>query len=70
MQLGVAIPQTDIGGEASVVAEFASVAEELGYGHLATYDHVLGANVASRPDWTGPYTSGDAFHDPDRKSVV
>lgn len=63
MQLGVAIPQTDIGGEASVVSEFARSAEDAGYQHLATYDHVLGANVANRPEWTGPYTSADPFHD-------
>ncbi len=63
MRLGIAIPQTDIGGEASVVAEFAGVVEGAGYRHLATYDHVLGANIASRPDWTGPYTSADPFHD-------
>lgn len=63
MQLGVAIPQTDIGAAASVVGEFAQAAEENGFQHLVTYDHVLGANTASRPDWTGPYTSADPFHD-------
>ncbi len=63
MRLGVAIPQTDIGSDAGVVAEFARHAEQLGYQHLATYDHVLGANTASRPDWRGPYTSADPFHD-------
>jgi alkanesulfonate monooxygenase SsuD/methylene tetrahydromethanopterin reductase-like flavin-dependent oxidoreductase (luciferase family) len=63
MRLGVAVPQTDIGAEATVVADFAHHAEQTGYQHLATYDHVLGANTASRPDWTGPYTSADPFHD-------
>jgi probable F420-dependent oxidoreductase len=63
MRLGVAIPQTDIGGEPEVVGEFAQAAEGYGYAHLASYDHVLGANVASRPDWAGPYTSEDCFHD-------
>ena len=63
MRLGVAIPQTDIGAEAAVVADFAHHAEQIGYTHLATYDHVLGANTTSRPDWTGPYTSADPFHD-------
>ncbi len=63
MRLGVAIPQTDIGADPSIVAEFAQEAEEAGFRHLATYDHVLGANVATRPDWQGPYTSADPFHD-------
>ncbi|NOX28871.1 MAG: LLM class F420-dependent oxidoreductase [Actinobacteria bacterium] len=63
MQLGIAVPQTDIGGDPRAIGEFAVAAESAGYQHLATYDHVLGANVASRPDWEGPYTSSDSFHD-------
>lgn len=63
MRLGVAIPSTDIGGDPSVLAEFANTAESVGYAHLATYDHVLGVNAASRPEWAGPYTSADSFHD-------
>lgn len=63
MRLGVAIPQTDIGGDPRVAAEFAFAAEAAGYHHLATYDHVLGASVAKRPDWDGPFTSEDPFHD-------
>ena len=63
MRLGVAIPQTDIGGDPSTLAAFAQGSEAAGFAHLATYDHVLGANPASRPDWAGPYTSADPFHD-------
>jgi len=63
MRLGIAIPQTDIGGDPLAARDFAQAAEATGYHHLATYDHVLGANVARRPDWTGPYTSEHCFHD-------
>lgn len=63
MQLGVALPQFDIGGEPEVVKDFAQAAEALGYAHLATYDHVLGVNLASRPHWKAPYHSGHCFHD-------
>ena len=63
MKLGIAIPQTDIGGDPLVARDFAQAAEATGYHHLATYDHVLGANVASRPDWTGTFTSAHCFHD-------
>jgi len=28
------------------------------------YDHVLGANTASRPDWQGPYTMNSMFQEP------
>jgi probable F420-dependent oxidoreductase len=64
MKLGVALPLTDIGGEAATVREFAQAAEELGYDHLTATDHVLGVNVASRPDWGDRNTSKDFFHDP------
>lgn len=63
MKLGIALPQTDIGGDPVVVRDFAQAAEDLGYHHLAAYDHVLGANVAARPQWRGPYTSASCFHD-------
>lgn len=63
MKLGVVLPQTDIGGDPLAARDFAQAAEATGYHHLATYDHVLGANVARRPDWAGPYTSEHCFHD-------
>mgnify|MGYP002634201567 CR=1 FL=1 len=64
MQLGVVFPQTEISADPDVVAEFATTAESLGYKHLVAYDHVLGANTASRPDWSGPYTMDSLFHEP------
>jgi probable F420-dependent oxidoreductase len=63
MQLGVVLPAIDIGGDPIVLRDFAQAVEGLGYAHLAVPDHVLGANVASRPDWTGGNTSDDLFHD-------
>ena len=37
----------------------------MGFDHLLTYDHVLGAVHAGRtPPLTGPYTERDPFHDP------
>jgi probable F420-dependent oxidoreductase len=64
MKLGVAIPQTDIGSDPLIMREFAQTAEAIGFQHLAVYDHVLGANIAHRPDWSGTYTSEHSFHDP------
>lgn len=63
MKLGVSLPQTDIGGDPSVIREFATSVEALGFNHLAAYDHVVGINPQSRPEWSGPYTSSDCFHD-------
>ena len=64
MKLGVALPLSDIGGDPATVRVFAQAAEAAGYDHLAAPDHVLGVNVASRPDWGARNTSADLFHDP------
>src|SRR5579884_1532328 len=65
MRLGVALPIVDIGTEPGTLREFVQGAEEIGYQGIAAPDHVLGVNVASRPDWTQPRArSTDAYHDP------
>lgn len=64
MRFGVVFPQTEIGADAGAIREFAQAAEELGYHHILAYDHVLGANPASRPGWRPPYTNKDMFHEP------
>ncbi len=65
MKLGVALPIVDIGGDPATLREFAQAAEEIGYHGIAAPDHVLGVNVASRPDWTqGRARSTDLYHDP------
>ncbi|HEX5326415.1 MAG TPA: LLM class F420-dependent oxidoreductase [Acetobacteraceae bacterium] len=65
MQLGALIPITEIGGDPGAVREFAQTMEHIGYHFLEAPDHVLGVNVASRPDWdTTRNTSADLFHDP------
>ncbi len=64
MKIGVVFPQTEIDSDPQVVAKFATTAESLGYDHLLAYDHVLGANTQSRPDWQGPYTSQSMFQEP------
>ena len=52
MKLGVALPIVDIGGEPAALRDFVQAAEAIGYQGIAAPDHVLGANVASRPGWT------------------
>ena len=64
MRLGVTIPQREIGPDVGALTEFVQAAESLGYDHVMTGDHVLGANVASRPDWRGPYGHTDLWHEP------
>ena len=64
MQLGVVFPQNEIGEDPGAVRAFAEAAEGLGYAHLIFYDHVLGADTNRRPDWQGPYSHKDVFHEP------
>jgi probable F420-dependent oxidoreductase len=64
MKLGVVFPQNVIGGSPTIVRDFAQTVEGLGYSHIIAYDHVLGINLAAYPNWSGPYTSADLFHDP------
>ena len=64
MRLGVMLPLHDIGGDPVMLREFAQAVEALGYTNLGLADHVLGVNVATRPDWGDRNTSADLFHDP------
>jgi probable F420-dependent oxidoreductase len=65
MKLGVALPIVDIGGGPEALREFVQAAEEVGYQGIAAPDHVLGVNVASRPEWTQARArSTDWYHDP------
>ncbi|HTW70831.1 MAG TPA: LLM class F420-dependent oxidoreductase [Acetobacteraceae bacterium] len=63
MQLGALVPLGDIGGDPSVVRDFAQNVEAMGYDFLEAPDHVLGVNAASRPGWDRN-DNDDLFHDP------
>jgi probable F420-dependent oxidoreductase len=64
MRFGIVFPQTEIGTDPAVIRDFAQTAEALGYHHILAYDHVIGANPASRPGWRPAYTNKDSFHEP------
>jgi probable F420-dependent oxidoreductase len=65
MQIGVVYPQIELGGDPAAVRRIGRAVEDLGFDHLLTYDHVLGAVHANRARrLTGPYTENDPFHDP------
>jgi probable F420-dependent oxidoreductase len=63
-RIGVVFPQTEFTGSADDLRRFATSIEDLGYQHLLVYDHVLGASTASRPGWSGAYSSVDPFQEP------
>ena len=64
MKIGVVFPQTEIGADSTAVRDYAQAAEQMGFNHLLAFDHVLGANVESRPGWAGAYRHTDMFHEP------
>ncbi|HEX3980915.1 MAG TPA: LLM class F420-dependent oxidoreductase [Acidimicrobiales bacterium] len=64
MQIGVVLPQTELGPDESAVRSYGQGIEELGYRHLLAYDHVVGADPAVHVGWDGPYDIDTQFHEP------
>ncbi len=64
MRIGLTFPQTEIGADPGAVRAYAETAEALGFQHIAVFDHVLGANPASRPGQRFAYTHESQFHEP------
>jgi probable F420-dependent oxidoreductase len=61
MKIGVIFPHDSIEPDAGAIKTYAREVEALGFGHIVVYDHVLGANRASRPGWQGPYDHNTKF---------
>lgn len=64
MKIGVIFPQTEIGNNPDDIRAYSQAVEEMGYQYLVAYDHVVGADPASRENWAGIYSHKDAFHEP------
>jgi alkanesulfonate monooxygenase SsuD/methylene tetrahydromethanopterin reductase-like flavin-dependent oxidoreductase (luciferase family) len=64
MRIGVVFPQTELGGDPGAVRAFATTASELGFAHIAVFDHVVGADPAVHRGWSGPYDVHTTFHEP------
>lgn len=64
MQIGVVFPQTEIGGDVGAVRAYGQRVEELGFRHIITYDHVVGADPSVHKGWNGPYDVRSTFHEP------
>ena len=63
MHVGVTLPQTEMSTDPVAIRDYAQAVEELGYDHIQSLDHVLGANAVSRPGWQGPYDHNDLIHE-------
>jgi probable F420-dependent oxidoreductase len=65
VRLGAVLPQAEIRpSDPRAVRLFAEHVEHLGFDHLIAYDHVLGADSQSRPDWAGHYDHRSPFFEP------
>jgi probable F420-dependent oxidoreductase len=65
MKIGAVFPTTEIGNDPIAIRDWVQAAEQLGYSHVLTYDHVLGAVHEGRtPPLNGPYSETNPFHEP------
>ena len=64
MRIGVVFPQTEFGHDPGAIRGYAQTAEGLGFKHILTYDHILGANPDRPGGWRGPYTHRHSFQEP------
>jgi probable F420-dependent oxidoreductase len=64
MRIGAVLPQTEIGPDASAIRTYGQGVEQLGFTHLAVYDHVVGADPEVHENWSGPYDIDTEFHEP------
>ena len=64
MQVGVIFPQLEIEPRVDALRAYATGVEQLGFGHIAAYDHVLGADRAVHTGFAGPYDLTSRFHEP------
>ena len=64
MRIGAVFPQTESGTDPGAIRDYAQSVESLGFDHILAFDHVIGANAASRPGWSGAYRHTDSFYEP------
>lgn len=63
MKIGAIFPHDTIEPDHGAIREWALGVEAMGFSHIMSYDHVIGANAASRPGWQG-YDLDSAFFEP------
>jgi probable F420-dependent oxidoreductase len=62
--LALPLPQDGFGGDAFALRDFVQGADELGYEHLSTYDHVVGTDPVQVGTVPVRYTHHSVFHEP------
>ncbi len=66
MKLGVVFPQTEIGNDPAAIRDYVQAVEQMGYNHLLTFEHVLGAHADRFQglNFRPPYSYRTTFHEP------
>ena len=64
MQIGVMFPQNEIGSDVDDIRAFVAACQAADCRHIWATDHVIGADTARRPGWTGAYGVEHEFHEP------
>jgi probable F420-dependent oxidoreductase len=63
MKVGAIFPHDTMEPDAGAIRAYAVAVEEMGFNHIMSYDHVIGANATSRPGWQG-YDLNSPFYEP------
>jgi probable F420-dependent oxidoreductase len=64
MKIGAIYPQTELPTDPAAVRAYGAGVEELGYSHILSFDHVVGADPAVHQGWDRPYDVDTTFHEP------
>jgi probable F420-dependent oxidoreductase len=64
MKIGAIYPQTELPTDPTSVRAYANGVEALGYNHILSFDHVVGADPAVHQGWNRPYDVDTTFHEP------
>jgi probable F420-dependent oxidoreductase len=64
MRIGIVYPQVEVESDPVAIRDYTQAVEELGFSHILTYSHDLGANPDRPGGWQGPYTYRDPFMEP------
>lgn len=63
MRFGVVFPHTEVASTPGGIAAFVGTAESCGFSYITAYDHVLGADRTTRPNWPSRYDASNSFHE-------
>jgi probable F420-dependent oxidoreductase len=62
-RVGAIFPQTELGGDPGAVRAWTQAVTDLGYSHIAVFDHVVGADPQVHQGWDRPYDVDTTFHE-------